>query len=105
MPALTYHRQCRTLPTPALWEAGLLDGPVRHPVKVVHNPRNVHLMVSRHTAGTIKPVDRLILMAVASPLLSPKLTNFHFAFADLFWKRIMEEEYEVLLIWSPVLPG
>jgi hypothetical protein len=70
-------------------------------------------MVTRRTAGILRPVDRLILAADTTctpPDASPVPSSIRAALADPHWRRAMEEEYAALLAnhtWDlvPRAPG
>jgi hypothetical protein len=85
---------------------------VYHLVAIHRDLGHVHLMVTRRTAGVLRPVDRLILAAdtITTPPDATSAPSFvHTTLADPHWRRSMEE-YAALLAnhtWDlvPCPPG
>jgi hypothetical protein len=112
-PAVIYHR--RELAMPALPDVPAVrpEPSMYHPVAIHRDPGHVHPMVTRHAAGVLRPIDRLILAADTSttpPDASPVSSSVRTALADPHWRRAMEEEYTTLLAnhtWDlvPCPPG
>ena len=68
---------------------------VYHPPLLHRHPRHVHPMVTRHAAGTLRP---LALAAMpGEPQVSPVPSFVRAALSDPHWRRAMEEEYAALL--------
>jgi hypothetical protein len=62
-----------------------IEPPVYHPIAIHCDPVHVHPMVTRHTAGFLCPVDRLILVAnttTAPPDASPVPSSVRATIAD-----------------------
>jgi hypothetical protein len=99
-PAVVYHH--REPATPAALDvlAVRSESSVYHPVAIHRDPGHVHPMITRRTAGVLRPVDRLILAADTSstpPDASPVPSSVRTALADPHWRRAMEKEYATLL--------
>jgi hypothetical protein len=58
------------------------EQPVYHPVAIHRDPDNVHTMVTRCSAGGLRPVDRLVLTANAAPAASRAPSSVHAALTD-----------------------
>jgi hypothetical protein len=96
-------------PTPPLRPpAARVETPVYHPSLLHRNPRHVHPMVMRHTAGTLSP--RVLAATTGDSPVSPVPSSVRTALLDPHWRRAMEEEYAALVAnqtWDlvPRLPG
>jgi hypothetical protein len=91
-PVVVYH--CRGPAMPAAPAPS-----VYHPVAIHRDPGHVHPMVTRRSAGVLRPVDRLILAAdttTAPPDASPVPSSVRTVLADPHWCQAMEE-YAALL--------
>jgi hypothetical protein len=112
-PAVVYHRRESATPTAPDILIDRPEPPVYHPVAIHRDPGHVHPMVTRRTAGILRPVDRLILatdMTTTPPDASPVPSSVRTALAGPHWRRTMEEEYAALLAnhtWDlvPCPPG
>jgi len=66
-----------------------------HPLLLHRHPRHVHLMVTRHAAGTLQP--RALAAMPGDSQVSPVPSSVHEASLDPHWCRAMEEENVALL--------
>jgi hypothetical protein len=69
--------------------------PVYHPPLLYRDPRHVHLMVTRHAAGTLPP--RVLAATPGDSQVSPVPSSVRTALLDPHWHRAMEEEYAALV--------
>jgi hypothetical protein len=69
---------------------------VYHPVAIHRDPDHIHPIVTRCAARVLRPVDRLVLTAVAPLDASPVPSSVRAALTDPHWRRAMEH-YTTLL--------
>jgi hypothetical protein len=99
-PAVVYHRHESATPAAPDVLADRSKPPVYHPVAIHRDLGHVHSMVTRHAAGILRPVDRLILAADTTTTPSDASlvpSSVRTALTDPHWRRAMEEEYATLL--------
>lgn len=82
---------------------------MHHPIAIHRDPGHIHLMVMRHSANVLHPVDQHVLTADAASAPSPVPSSVRVALADPHWCRAMDE-YAALLdnhTWDMMLcpPG
>jgi hypothetical protein len=65
------------------------EPPVYYSVAIHCDPGHVHPMVTRHVAGALRPVDRMILTTDAPPDASPVPSSVRATLADPHWCRAM----------------
>jgi hypothetical protein len=90
-PTLVYHRCERATPLAPDDMPACTVPLVYHPVAIDRDHGRVHPLVTRRTAGVLRPVDRLILIADAPTNASLVPSTVHAALADPHWCHAMEE--------------
>jgi hypothetical protein len=60
-PVIIYHRREPATPAGPIVPVARSETPVYHPVAIHRVPGHVHLMVTWHVDGVLRPVDQLIL--------------------------------------------
>jgi hypothetical protein len=99
-PAVVYHRYEPAPPAAPAILAPRSKPSVYHPIAIHRDPRHIHSIVTRRTAGVLRLVDRLILAAdttTTPPDASPVPSSVRTALTDPHWRRTMDEEYAALL--------
>jgi hypothetical protein len=72
--------------------------PVVHPIVVTRDESHTRAMITWRAAGvTLKPADRLNLLATTSPVISPVPTDYRSALANPHWRAAMQDEFKALI--------